>query len=85
MKEHEKIAAIQSKQDNIHQPKHYRGRNGLEAIEVCRNFMTKEQLQGFHLGNTIKYLLRFQNKNGVEDLKKAHKNLIWLIESMEGK
>lgn len=28
-------------------------------------------------------MLRFQKKNGVEDLKKARKNLDWLIENME--
>lgn len=35
------------------------------------------------LGNAIKYLLRFQKKNGLEDLKKARKNLDWLIEEVE--
>ena len=34
-------------------------------------------------GNAIKYMLRFQKKNGLEDLKKARKNLDWLIEEME--
>ena len=34
-------------------------------------------------GNAIKYLLRFQKKNGLEDLKKARKNLDWLIEEVE--
>lgn len=34
-------------------------------------------------GNAIKYLLRFQKKNGLEDLKKARKNLDWLIEELE--
>ncbi|EGL48396.1 hypothetical protein HMPREF9964_1383 [Streptococcus dysgalactiae subsp. equisimilis SK1249] len=34
-------------------------------------------------GNMIKYVLRFQKKNGLEDLKKARKNLDWLIEEME--
>lgn len=33
----------------------------------------------------MKYLLRFQKKNGLEDLKKARKNLDWLIDEMEGK
>lgn len=37
----------------------------------------------FYWGNAIKYLLRFQGKNGLEDLKKARKNLDWLIEEME--
>ena len=45
--------------------------------------MNPEQLKGFYLGNALKYQLRFQKKNGLEDLKKAHKNLDWLIEEME--
>lgn len=39
--------------DNVHNPKHYQGRNGLEAIDVHRNFMNDEQLTGYHLGNTL--------------------------------
>lgn len=57
--------------DNVHTPKHYQGRNGLEAIEVHRNFMNDEQLTGYHLGNLIKYVLRYRRKNGIEDLEKA--------------
>ena len=34
-------------------------------------------------GNTLKYLLRERNKNGIEDLKKARKHLDWLIELEE--
>ena len=34
-------------------------------------------------GNVVKYILRFQKKNGIEDLKKARKYLDWLIEEME--
>ena len=45
--------------------------------------MTPEQLKGFYLRNALKYQLRFQKKNGLEDLKKARKNLDWLIEEME--
>ena len=40
-------------------------------------------MKGFYLGNSLKYLLRHQKKNGLEDLKKARKNLDWLIEEME--
>ena len=72
------------KTDNINKPNHYQGAQGLEAIDVIRNFaggLNAEQ--GFYWGNMIKYVLRFQKKNGVEDLKKARKNLDWLIENME--
>lgn len=68
--------------DLVNKPNHYQGRFGIESIDVMRNFMTDEQLSGFFLGNALKYQLRYQKKNGVEDLKKARKNLDWLIESM---
>ena len=66
--------------DNVHNPKHYQGRNGLEAIDVHRNFMSDEQLTGYHLGNLLKYLLRYRKKNGIEDLEKAKVHMDWLIE-----
>lgn len=66
--------------DNVHNPKHYQGRNGLEAIDVHRNFMSDEQLTGYHLGNLLKYLIRYRKKNGIEDLEKAKVHMDWLIE-----
>lgn len=66
--------------DNVHNPKHYQGRNDLEAIDVHRNFMNDEQLTGYHLGNTLKYILRYRQKNGIEDLEKAKVHMDWLIE-----
>lgn len=57
--------------DNVNNPSHYRGRYGMESIDALRNFMTPEQLKGFFLGNSLKYLLRHQKKNGLEDLKKS--------------
>ena len=69
--------------DSVNNPKHYPGRYGMESINVLRHFMTSEQLKGFYLGNALKYQLRYQKKNGLEDLKKARKNLDWLIEEVE--
>lgn len=43
-----------SEVDNINQPSHYQGRQGLEAIGVLRNFMTPEQLKGFFLIHQVK-------------------------------
>lgn len=71
-------------EDKVNNPNHYQGAFGLEAIEVVRNFAGNlTAVQGFYWGNAIKYLLRFQAKNGLEDLKKARKNLDWLIAEME--
>ncbi|HFI2431992.1 DUF3310 domain-containing protein [Streptococcus suis] len=70
--------------DNITKPKHYQGKYGMEALDVVKNFIWDlAGTQAYYWGNVIKYLLRFQQKNGVEDLKKARQNLDWLIEELE--
>ena len=70
--------------DNVNKPSHYQGSKGLEAIEVVHNFIgSLGGASAFFWGNAIKYMLRFQKKNGLEDLKKARKNLDWLIEELE--
>lgn len=82
-KSYEQILYDVVHEDKIDKPSHYQGAFGLEAIEVVRNFMTTEEIRGFYKGNTLKYILREAKKNGLEDLKKARKNLDWLIEEME--
>ena len=70
--------------DNVNKPSHYQGSKGLESIEVIDNFIGNLiGKSAWCWGNTIKYLLRFQKKNGIEDLKKARKNLDWLIEEQK--
>ena len=69
--------------DNINKPRHYQGRYGMESIDALRNFHDTRTAKGFYLGNALKYQLRFQKKNGLEDLKKSQKEPDWLIEEME--
>ena len=69
--------------DSVNDPKHYKGRYGMQSIDALRNFTTSEQLKGFYLGDALKYQPRFRKENGLEDLKKARKNLGWLIEEVE--
>ena len=69
--------------DEVTNPKHYQGRNGLEVIEANKNFLVEEMLRSYHKGKILKYLLHERNKNGLEDLKKARKHLDWLIELEE--
>lgn len=47
-------------------------------------FILKNKL-GFCEGNIIKYVCRYKNKNGVEDLKKARHYMDMLIEDVERK
>lgn len=59
-------------------PSHYNGRKGLEAIEVVENFLSEDGYEGYLIGSTLKYLLRYRNKNGLEDLKKAQ----WFLDKV---
>lgn len=71
-----------SKRDNVNHPKHY-CKGGLECIEVIKAQLTKEQYQGYLYGNVLKYMWRWQDKNGLEDLRKAAKYLEWLQEEVK--
>lgn len=70
--------------DKITNPKHYK-LNGLdiEAIDVIKSVLGKEKFEGYCRGNVIKYVLRADSKNGIEDLKKAQVYLNWEIMSKE--
>lgn len=70
--------------DNINSPKHYQlpGLN-IEAIDVIKSVLGDDKFEGYCRGNVIKYILRADAKNGVEDLKKAKVYLSWEIESKE--
>lgn len=42
--------------------------------------MSREAFAGYLMGNVVKYIARYRDKNGVEDLKKAQHYLDKLIE-----
>jgi hypothetical protein len=42
--------------------------------------MGPEMMKGYHWGNILKYMWRWQRKNGVEDLRKAAEHIRMLIE-----
>lgn len=66
--------------DPVSHPNHYQSKTGLEVIDVIRAFT--EDLTGvesYYTGNILKYMCRWKKKNGLEDLKKAHQYLDWLI------
>lgn len=67
--------------DNITSPSHYVTDKGFEVFDVQEAFI--HELKGMSASywcNVVKYILRFQRKNGVEDLKKARYYLDKLIE-----
>ena len=70
--------------DMVNHPKHYKAKNGMEVIDVIDAFTAN--LSGYeatHTGNVIKYICRWKEKNGLEDLKKAQWYLNRLIKNIE--
>lgn len=55
--------------DNVNNPPHYK----TKAVQLVLDFEPITILKDlpFCKGNAIKYVLRYKNKNGLEDLKKA--------------
>lgn len=84
-KEFERIVKEKHKnEDNINSPDHYITDKGFEVFDVQEAFI--HELKGMAASywcNIVKYILRFQRKNGVEDLKKARYYLYKLIEEEE--
>ena len=66
----------ESKDKNVSHPNHYQGSNGIEVIDVIEGFTTGlSGMEAIDTGNAIKYILRWKNKNGVQDIEKA----IWYL------
>lgn len=69
--------------DVRHQP-HYEGTE-IQPIDYMRAIMPRPQFEGYLRGNVIKYISRYDKKNGTEDLKKAEVYLGWLIDHMSAR
>lgn len=60
--------------DLINEPDHYKGKNGMEVIDVIRNFAPcPEYAEGFFFGNVVKYVLRHSKKEWFGRSKKSPK------------
>lgn len=73
--------------DKVNKPNHYIGLYGLEVEEVLQNFIPKyaDGYVAHRISSAIEYSLRSPEKNGLEDLKKARKNLDQAIMYWENK
>ena len=70
--------------DAVH-PGHY-SRGGMECADAMRAMMYGldiTNMEAYWLGCAMKYIWRFAEKNGVEDLEKARECLRLLIEEHE--
>ena len=73
------LEKLENNNDLVNHPDHYISESGLEAIDVIKAFTS--ELEGYEAVATsqvLKYILRWKNKNGLEDLKKAK----WYLEDL---
>ncbi|WP_258038491.1 DUF3310 domain-containing protein [Listeria monocytogenes] len=66
--------------DKVNNPAHYTA-DGIETLDYI-----KAKVSDYHsyaVGNIVKYVSRYEHKNGIEDLKKAQFYLNDLIKEME--
>ena len=75
---------VEPTNDAVQHPSHYT-HGGVECIDAIRASMTVDGFCDYCKGNIIKYIWRWRDKGGVEDLRKASVYLDWLINAAEGK
>ena len=68
----------------VSHPFHYQSETGLEVIDVIEAFtFDLKGIEATDTGNIIKYICRWKQKNGLQDLKKAMWYLDHLITHVE--
>ena len=70
--------------DMVNSPSHYKLEGlDIESKDVIKATYGAKGYIYWACGNAMKYLFRWEKKNGLEDLKKARKNLDFAIETLE--
>lgn len=73
------------KSDNVCHPKHYT-QGGIECIDTIKAATVgKVGIEAFCVGNAIKYLFRYEEKNGIEDVEKAKWYIDRLIKELKSR
>jgi hypothetical protein len=65
--------------DAVNRPSHYAS-GVIECIDAIQSSMTPEEFQGYCKGNLMKYVWRWRDKGGRQDLQKANWYLTKLLE-----
>ena len=78
-----KLVSKKETKDNVNHPSHYT-QGSIECIDAIKE-ATKflRGIEATDTGNIIKYMWRWNNKNGLEDLRKARWYLNHLISQVE--
>lgn len=81
--EMESLPELSFKEDLVNKPSHYH-KNEIDVNGYLEKHFPKEPsvtvAEGFYIGNVIKYVSRYKEKNGLQDLEKGLANLKFLID-----
>lgn len=56
---------------------------GVSVQQIWEAKLSYEELKGLYKGNILKYIMRADHKNGLEDYRKAKQYFDWLLELVE--
>ena len=70
--------------DPVTKPSHYAGHTGIECKAAMESMLGTDAYTAYMQGCAFKYLWRWRDKNGIEDLKKARECIDNVIRAIEG-
>ncbi len=70
--------------DVVTKPAHYAGHTGIECKAAMESMLGTDAYTACMHGFAFKYLWRWRDKNGIEDLKKARECIDNVIRAIEG-
>lgn len=83
MQKAQEVVEEAKKNDAVNHPKHYTQGN-VECIDALESAtINKRGIEAVCVANVIKYLWRYESKNGLQDVKKAKWYLEKLIKELE--
>ena len=65
--------------DNVNHPSHYEGHTSIECIDAMILTFVVKRTAEYCVQTAYKYIWRHENKNGIEDLKKA----VWYLNKFD--
>lgn len=74
------VLLTKQEHDPVNTPQHYTA-GGMEFIDILRAKLTPEELRGYFKGNVIKYVIRAELKDGLQDYQKCARYANWLAQA----
>ena len=73
-----------SSYDPVTRPSHYAGHTGIECKAAMESMLGTDDYVSYMQGCAFKYLWRWRDKNGVEDLRKARECIDNMVRALDG-